>query len=199
MSQEFWNNRYSEQGFAYGDAPNEYYKQEIDKLKPGKLLLPGEGEGRNAVYAAKKGWVVTALDFSEAGKEKALKLAKENNVTINYIITPVEEYVFPENEFDAIALIFVHFAPVLRKKIHKSLVKALKKGGTVIIEAFSKAQLNNNSGGPKDIDSLYSIEDFKNDFNGLTTEKLTEERTELSEGSYHKGSADVIRFKGVAK
>ena len=72
---EFWEIRYAEKQYAYGENPNVYFKEQLDKLKPGKILLPAEGEGRNAVYAAKQGWEVMAFDLSSEGKNKAEKLA----------------------------------------------------------------------------------------------------------------------------
>jgi hypothetical protein len=70
-----WNERYGADEYVYGKEPNGFLKEFIDNHPPGKILLPAEGEGRNAVYAASKGWEVTAFDFSEEGKKKALKLA----------------------------------------------------------------------------------------------------------------------------
>jgi SAM-dependent methyltransferase len=197
MEEEFWNKRYSEPGYVYGKEPNEYFKQEIDKLTPGKLLIPGDGEGRNSVYAAKKGWNVTAIDLSVKAKEKALILAEENNVNIEYLVSPVENFLFPANKYDAIALIFVHFPSDTREKMHKSIIKSLKKGGVIIIEAFSKSQIKNNSGGPKDIASLYCREYLENDFAEFTIDILSENKIQLEEGLYHKGIADVIRFKAT--
>jgi len=197
MENDFWNSRYSEPDYAYGTEPNDYFRKEIIFLAPGKLLLPGEGEGRNAVFAAKSGWNVTAVDFSEQAQIKALKLAKDNNVNINYFVSSLEDYPYTENEYDAIAFIFVHFPPDIREKVHQSAVKSLKKGGTILIEAFSKLQIKNQSGGPKDVTYLYSIEDFENDFSGLEIETLSDSRIQLCEGPYHKGIADVIRFKAV--
>jgi len=197
MENDFWNSRYSEPDYAYGTEPNDYFRKEIIFLAPGKLLLPGEGEGRNAVFAAKSGWNVTAVDFSEQAQIKAIKLAKDNNVNINYAVSSLEDYPYTENEYDAIAFIFVHFPPAIREKVHQSAVKSLKKGGTILIEAFSKSQINNTSGGPKDLSSLCSIEDFINDFPGLIIENLSGHQIMLNEGPYHKGIADVIRFKAV--
>ncbi len=88
---EFWNDRYSSEEFIYGKEPNKFFKSEIDKLLPGKLLLPCEGEGRNAVYAAKLNWTVDAFDQSEKGKEKCEALADENNVSINYTVADAIE------------------------------------------------------------------------------------------------------------
>ena len=195
MEEKFWDERYSAPHYVYGTEPNEYFKEELQKLTAGKLLLPGEGEGRNAVYAAKNGWIVFANDFSIQAREKALKLAKENGVEINYEVFPADEAEYPENEFDAAALIFVHFPPTKRKKVHKAVIRSLKPGGVLIIEAFSKKQIKNSSGGPKDEEALYMLEDFQEDFEALRTELLKEKHIELREGAFHTGPADVIRFR----
>lgn len=82
----FWNQRYDEPEYAYGTQPNLFFKDQLDQLTPGKLLMPAEGEGRNAVYAAGKGWEVTAFDSSSSGQKKALRLAQEKKVTLNYLV-----------------------------------------------------------------------------------------------------------------
>ncbi len=191
---ELWDKKYTAPEYIYGKNPNEYFKNVIDTLEPGKLLLPSEGEGRNAVYAANKGWSVTALDFSIKAKEKALKLAFENNVSISYIITEVEKYNFPESEFDVIGLIYAHYPPDLRTLIHSSVVKSLKQGGTLILEAFNKKQINNGTGGPKELPLLYNTEILQNDFLKLHILEIKELETGLSEGKHHNGKADIIRL-----
>lgn len=72
---ERWNERYSTDEFAYGEEPNAYFKEQLDKLNAGAILFPAEGEGRNAVFAATRGWRVAAFDISTEGKKKALRLA----------------------------------------------------------------------------------------------------------------------------
>ncbi|MBU2940450.1 class I SAM-dependent methyltransferase [Lacinutrix sp. C3R15] len=193
---DFWNERYANEEFAYGTEPNVFFKQQLDKLKPGKLLLPAEGEGRNAVYAAAQGWEVTAFDMSVKGKEKALQLAKLKGVAITYEVVGVEEFKTDE-KFDAIGLSFVHFPVEIRKKAHQNLLPFLKVGGEVVLEGFAKAQLGNASGGPKKESMLFSIEEIKEDFSALEVKLLQENTIELSEGNYHKGKAEVIRFLGV--
>ncbi|MEI7485471.1 MAG: methyltransferase domain-containing protein, partial [Ignavibacteriota bacterium] len=199
MEDNFWNKRYAEPEYAYGKEPNEYFKEVIDGLKPGKILLPGEGEGRNAVYAATKGWEVTAIDLSTEGKNKADKLAKESNVKIKYIVSSFEEYSFIENEYDAIALIFIHLNPTARESMHRAIIKSLKYDGTLIIEAFSKPQINNASGGPKNVDDLYSTEELENDFSGfnLRSISVSEQQIQLAEGPYHTGIADIVRLTAM--
>lgn len=196
---EHWDDKYSASEYIYGKNPNEYFKTIIDILKPGKILLPSEGEGRNAVYAAKKGWSVTAVDFSIKAKEKALKLAFENNVNISYIISEVEKYNFPESEYDAVALIYAHYPSDLRFFIHSSVVKSLKQGGKLILEAFNKKQINNNTGGPKNLPLLYDTYILQNDFRDLIIQELNEYEIEISEGKHHNGRADIIRLLAMRK
>ena len=191
---EFWNDRYSAEDFVYGKEPNEFFKSEIDKLPAGNLLLPSEGEGRNAVYAAKLSWTVDAFDQSEKGKEKCEALAKENNVTVNYTIADAVEIQLEEDKYDMIAFIFAHYPSSIRKQVHQKCIKALKPGGLLLLEAFNPLQLNNQSGGPKDIDMLYTAELLKSDFGDLNVRLLEELSTVLSEGKHHSGKGDVVRM-----
>jgi SAM-dependent methyltransferase len=194
MEELFWNQRYSDPEFAYGRQPNLYFKQYIDRLKPGKLLLPGEGEGRNAVYAAGLGWIVDAVDQSEAGKKKADSLAGEAGVSVNYKVENLEEFDFGNSVYDLVALIFVHFPSELRISMHQKLIRSIKPGGYILIEAFSKSQLGRSSGGPQNTDVLNSKEEFLNDFNTLDIIELFELETVLDEGSFHQGIASVLRM-----
>ena len=197
MSKDFWDKRYSENEFAYGTKPNQFFKQQIDKLEPGKVLFLGEGEGRNAVYAAKLGWQVVAVDFSSSAKKKALRLANENNVDINYTVVDLEDYRFKEKHYDLVVMIFLHLPSKTNKQIMQKVYNSLKSNGRTILELFSKEQVNNSSGGPKDIELLYSLDDINNLTSDFDTELLAAESISLNEGTYHKGKADVIRFVGV--
>jgi 2-polyprenyl-3-methyl-5-hydroxy-6-metoxy-1,4-benzoquinol methylase len=189
-----WDQRYAREEYMYGKQPNEFFKDQLSNLRPGKILLPAEGEGRNAVFAAKKGWQVTAFDFSGEGKKKAEKLAKENNVEIDYRVTSIEEAGFKENTFDLIALFFVH--AMNRRINHQNLMKFVKPDGIVLLEAFSKKQINNSTGGPPRIEMLFSKEDLEGDFAGLSENRIWEDETFLNEGKGHVGKADVIRLIG---
>jgi SAM-dependent methyltransferase len=193
---EFWNERYASDEFIYGTQPNEFFKAQLDKIKSGSTLLPAEGEGRNAVYAASQGWQVTAFDSSEEGRNKALFLAKEKQVSINYEVTDVLEFT-SDKLFDVIAFSYAHFPDAIRSQANKRLLTFLKPGGVVIFEAFAKAQLGKPSGGPKKIEMLFSTEEIEAEFPDLKFQFLKEETIELSEGKYHKGEAIVIRFIGV--
>lgn len=192
---DFWNQRYGKQEFAYGKQPNVFFKQQLDLLDTGSILLPAEGEGRNAVYAASQGWNVMAFDTSEKGKEKALQLAQEQQVEITYAITNVMHF-HNDTAFDVIALCYAHFPVSIRKQAHQHLMQFLKPDGVVIFEAFAKAQLGKSSGGPKNEAMLFSLAEIKDEFPQLKFNFLREQTIELSEGNHHNGEAEVIRFFG---
>lgn len=196
-----WNDRYSSEEFAYGTEPNNYLKEQLEKLEPGSILFPAEGEGRNAVFAATKGWKVSAFDISSEGKSKALRLAENQKTSIDYQIGELETLNFQAGQFDAIALIYAHFPAEIKSSIHQMLDRYLRKGGIIIFEAFSKSHLdyvtkNEKVGGPKDIGSLFSMDEIRADFPNYDIIELEEKEIELSEGVFHNGTGSVIRFTG---
>ena len=189
-----WDERFSDEEFFYGEMPNVFFAEYILSLKnKGRLLLPAEGEGRNAVYAAAKGWEVHAFDSSKVAQQKALDFALSEKVVINYELLDLANFVPKPGHYDMIALIFAHMHEGMRQVFHQKVIRSLKKGGIVLVESFAKEQINNKSGGPPDINMLYSTEILKNDFFGLKILQLCQQKDTLDEG-HHKGEADVVRM-----
>jgi SAM-dependent methyltransferase len=148
------------------------------------------------------GWDVSAFDISTEGKNKALRLAKNNKVILDYKVGELPNLGYPDNNFDVISLIYAHFPAEIKADYHKRLGKLLRKGGILIFEAFSKNHIkyvseNPEVGGPRDLGSLFSIEEIKADFNNFEIIELQEKEVELSEGLYHRGKGSVIRFIGL--
>ena len=200
MSQK-WNERYKHQEFAYGKEPNLFFKEWLPKFKQGSILMPADGEGRNGVFAAQLGWHVTSLDLSIEGRSKALLLAKENDVALEYLVGDFEHIKFEQETFDAIGLIYAHFPAEKKALFHTKLNSYLKPGGILIFEAFSKnhldfSKLDPKVGGPKDINMLYSKAEITTAFNNYEPILLEEKEVLLNEGEYHKGKSAVIRFIG---
>lgn len=198
---EFWDDRYNQTTYVYGEEPNLFFKENLNKLEVGRILLPAEGEGRNAVYAARKMWQVEAFDQSAQGREKAMKLAEKYQVSFSYTIGGIDALNYPPASFDLIAFIYAHTPSNIRSHFHADLLPYLKSGGYVILEGFSKAhqkhqQDNPHAGGPREEDMLYSVEEIPLLFPGLETLALTEQEIILSEGIAHKGEASVIRYIG---
>ena len=193
----FWDERYSTEEFVYGREPNEFLAGCLEQLSPGRILLPGEGEGRNAVHAALKGWKVTAFDQSPVAVRKAGQRMKEEGVEWIYTVSDVSSFEFKEAAFDAVGLVFFHLPPPQRKYFHEMVARTLVPGGSLIIEAFNKKQIGNGTGGPGNIDMLYEREIILDDFKGFRHELLEETTVSLEEGLYHRGRADVLRYLGV--
>lgn len=193
----FWDERYAGDEFAYGTNPNKFFNDQLKKLNPGTILLPAEGEGRNAVSAALSGWQVTAFDQSDVARHKAEKLAMKYNVQVNYYVSDQEHFDFEENYFDCVAFIFVHMPGNIRNVFHQRMLRFVKPGGFIILEGFEKFQIENATGGPKKIDMLFSKEELFNDFKTLKNITISEEEVVLDEGKFHKGIANVIRLTGT--
>src|SRR5207237_1122860 len=138
---ERWEDRYSNNEYAYGVEPNEFLKEQLQKVAVGTILFPAEGEGRNAVFAAKLGWKVSAFDISTQGRTKALQLAWENNVSIDYQVGELPALGYKNEQFDAIALIYAHFPAAIKSAYHQLLSQYVRKGGLIIFESFSKNHL----------------------------------------------------------
>jgi hypothetical protein len=200
----FWDQRYSQEGYAYGETPNDYFKHHLAGIPAGKMLLPAEGEGRNAVFAATLGWEVYAFDLSDQGKRKAELLAEKHHVTIHFQVGECKQMVYPEKSFDMMALVYAHFDASEKTSYHRQLLEYVKKDGLILFEAYSKKHAdfqrrNPFAGGPREIDMLFDLEEIKRDFADVDFIELREEQIDLHEGPYHSGKAMVIRFLGKKK
>lgn len=197
-----WNERYRSAEYAYGTAPNVFFKAALDRYGVnGRLLLPAEGEGRNAVYAAQQGLAVTAFDISEEGRKKAMQLAADREVHIDYRVGDFLTMDFTDERFDAAALIYAHFPPELLTKYHRKIARLVKPGGLIILEGFSESNLplrakNPKVGGPNKRELLFTVEKIQRDFSDFAPLQLEEVETVLAEGDFHQGIARVVRFVG---
>ncbi len=194
---EFWDKRYGDVNYAYGKEPNQFCKNELASSNGEKILFAAEGEGRNAVFAAKNGWDSYAFDISIEGKQKADALANENNVSIKYIVSDFRDANYPDNYFDCIVLIFAYVPADLRQDFHRKMTRLLKKGGSIILEGFSKEQINKTTGGPKNEAMLFNKSTLQSDFSSLSHLDLIEKEVELNEGPFHKGLASVVQLTGI--
>ena len=143
-----WDERYSHTEFVYGTEPNDFLVSQVDALPMGRVLCLGEGEGRNAVWLAKRGFDVTAVDASRVGLDKALKFAAAQGGDIRVIHSDLTDYDIEPDAWDAIVSIFCHLPPALRRKIHAQVVMGLKPKGVFLLEAYTPAQLSLGTGGP---------------------------------------------------
>jgi len=193
-AKEMWNKKFSCEGYMYTKEPNLFLKHHIDNLThKKKILFLGEGEGRNAIYAATFGHDVTALDASDVGIEKTKLLAKENGVHVKTICADLNAYEFTQ-KYDLIMSSFMHLMEPLRTKVFQDAMQALKSDGRFIAQFFSQKQIERDSGGPKSLELLYSLESLQTIFHAYNILTLEELHVELDEGKHHCGIADVIEI-----
>jgi SAM-dependent methyltransferase len=191
---EFWDQRYSEPGFAYGMEPNAFFAEVLDSLPPGRLLLPGEGEGRNAIHAAGNGWQVSAFDHSIVARDKALEWAESLDLQFEYQLSDLEAFKCPEPIYDLIAIIYIHMLPEARYKVHRQLSACLKPGGKIVLECFHKNQLRHGTGGPPTKELLYHEDEIRSDFKDLEIDLCKEHVLDVFDGKYHSGKSSVVRL-----
>lgn len=192
-SNQEWNQRYSSQEFIYGLKPNEYFKSKLQLIEKGSLLLPGEGEGRNALWAAQQGWDVTAFDQSDVAKEKASLLFESHGLKVNYRVSDVLSF-NSKSSFKVVSLIFVHLPSSTRHSFYEHIQSFIEPNGYLVLESFHPDQILRNSGGPKNPDLLASMSEIKESFKNLNIIEFNTQEVDLDEGEHHKGKAIVIRL-----
>lgn len=179
--------------FAYGTEPNSFLVQNA-KLLTGSVLSLAEGEGRNAVFLASLGLDVLGVDGSEVGLDKAQNLAASRGLAIRTEVADLATYEPPANFFGSIISISAHLPSEIRKRLYPHVERSLKPGGIILLEAYSKAQLTRDTGGPKDPDMLMSCEDLEKEFPNCETVLSQEIEREIIEGKFHTGLASVVQF-----
>ncbi|MCC6703109.1 MAG: class I SAM-dependent methyltransferase [Fluviicola sp.] len=194
MTETFWNERYDDETFVYGTEPNAFFKHFLDHSNIGSVLLPADGEGRNALYALQHGWDVTSFDYSEVACNKAKSFVREHQFELNCKAASLESFDTQE-QFDVIAFVFV---PVHEQQLEAMInryIGFLKPKGKLILEAFTKDQLQNTSGGPKDPNFLLDLKTVQSiHFKHAHLLYIYTQCVELDEGPFHQGRAHVIRL-----
>ncbi len=192
-----WDERYSEPGFAYGTAPNDFLVSVVNKIPAGRILSLCEGEGRNAVYLASLGHEVTGVDSSGVGLAKAQELAAARGVAITTVVADLAEFRIEPGQWDGIISCYCHLPPAVRMPLHREVVNGLRPGGVFVLEAFTKQQLAYGTGGPQSLEMLMSLEDLKQELHGLEFIHAVEMERDVREGSGHTGLAAVVQILAV--
>lgn len=190
-----WNDRFSADGFVFGKEVNQYLKDAalLHIPKNSRVLCVADGEGRNSVWLAKNNYVVDAFDISEVGINKAKKFAQENSVNVHYELNDLDHFQWPENSYDAIACIFIQFAPPeMRQRAFEHMIKSLKPGGILIVQGYTPKQLEYKTGGPSIESHLYTENLLKDSFKSLQILDLKTYEAQLNEGAGHAGISALI-------
>jgi SAM-dependent methyltransferase len=190
-----WDDRYADSDYLFGTAPNDFLKSVAERLPPNsRILCMADGEGRNGVYLATLGHKVTALDQSRVGLEKAKKLAKQKQVSIETIKADLAEYDLGVESWDCIVSIFFHIPSSVRAHIYPRIITALKPGGILMLESYTPEQLNHGTGGPPIAELMLTKDELAQYFSEMNLEHLQELEREVIEGTGHTGLASVVQL-----
>ena len=194
MNPQFWDNRYTPADFVFGTATNDFLRQCANYIPAGPVLCLGEGEGRNAVFLAGRGYNVTAVDQSAVGLAKAERLAAQCGVILNTEVVDLRDYTIEPESWSAIVSIFVHLPPPLRRDVHSAAAIGLHSGGVFILEAYTPAQVRHKTGGPVATpELLMTLDQLRGELLGLELEIGRELERDLSEGGSHSGRGAVVQ------
>lgn len=195
-----WNERYSEEGYAYGTAPNDFIRESVDRLTPGsRVVCLASGEGRNAVFLAEQGHHVTAVDLSDVGLRKTEQLAEKRGVRVRTQHADLTSIELGEDAWDGIIAVFAHLPPPARARLHGQIVQALRPGGALLLEAYTPRQARMPGfGGPPPTrpEMFMDVEALKREFQGLTFEHALEVERDIQEGRYHQGLSATVQIVG---
>jgi len=188
-----WDERYASDEYAYGTSPNTFLAENFASIPEGRILSLAEGEGRNAVFLARQGYSVTAVDASAVGLAKAGKLAEKHGVVIECVHADLAHYDIGENAWDGIVSIFCPVPSAVRKELHRRVVAGLKPNGVLLLEAYTPDQLKHGTGGGKSPDLMMTADALRAELTGLEFQHLVELEREIIEGSYHTGIGAVVQ------
>ena len=189
-----WDRRFAADGFLFGTEPNAWLREQAGVWRPGqRVLCVVDGEGRNSVWLAQQGLQVQAFDISQVGVAKAREFAARAAVTVDYALADIDAWPWPRAAFDGIAAIFVQFAdPPRRQRLFARMIDALAPGGTLVLQGYTPKQLEYRTGGPSNLDHLYTEALLREAFAALEITELRAYEADLDEGSGHRGRSALI-------
>jgi SAM-dependent methyltransferase len=190
----FWDERYAEALYAYGSDPNDFVREVADRIPPGRVLCLGEGQGRNAVFLAQRGFEVTAMDQSRMGLVRAEALAAERGVKLATVTADLQEFRIEPLAFSAIVSVFVHLPHALRRDVHERVMNGLAEGGVYILEQYGPEQGQYKSGGPEDPARRPGVATLREDLFRLDHEIAREVVRNVTEGVYLTGLASTVQI-----
>jgi SAM-dependent methyltransferase len=192
-----WNERYSGHIYVYGTIPNDFLVSVLKQIPIGPVLCLAEGEGRNAVFLAKQGYQVVAIDFFEQALAKTAALAKAQGVTIETHCLDLQTLEIVPNQWSGIVAIFAHLPAPIRSRLHQQVVAGLVPEGAFILEAYTPAQLEYKTGGPPVAELMMDLATLRSELTGLDLVIAQECTRNIHEGILHNGMSAVVQILGI--
>ena len=194
-----WDKRYDVEEYVYGEEPNTFLAKNQASLPMGRILCLAEGEGRNAVFLARQGYEVTAVDSSSVGLAKGRRLAERQGVSVHWVHADLADYPMGRDRWEGIVSIFCHLPPDLRGRVHRQVAEGLKPGGVLLLEGYTVDQLELGTGGPPVAELLLSQDIVREEIPGLEFTRLAELTRDVTEGTLHRGTGAVVQAIAIKR
>ena len=192
-----WDERYARPDWVYGSVPNDFVREWGHALPTGgEVVCLAGGQGRNGVWLAERGHPVTVVDLSAVGLEGARRLAHERGVELETVQADLAHFDLGIDRWDGVLSIFAHLPPAIRRDLHRRVVRALRPGGVLLLEAYTPAQLGYGTGGPPVAELLVTLDELRDELSGLEWVHAVELERPVVEGTHHTGLAAVAQLVG---
>lgn len=193
-AREMWNQRYGNEEYVYGIAPNDFLKENAHLIPKGRVLCVADGEGRNSVFLAEQGWDVTAVDISEAGVAKSRALAESRSVAVDAHVADIMDFDLGTERWTGVVSIFAHMPKAIRQVLHQRLIGALAHGGLFILEAYTPDQIGRGTGGPSTAELMMTAAQLEEELAPLEIIHSQEITRDIVEGPGHSGLGSVVQI-----
>ena len=167
VMQDMWNNRYRESETVFGHEANQFLVEAVEQLEGGTALDLGCGQGRNALWLAERGFVVTGLDLSPVAIDQARARASELGLDATFESVDLLSWEPDGQEWDLVVLAYIHLPEQMRRAVHAAAQRAVAPGGRIVVVAHHLDNLGGGTGGPQRPDWLFTEEQLADDFSGL--------------------------------
>ena len=165
MDADGWDRRYEAEDLVWGLDPNRWLVTEAEGLPPGRALDLGCGEGRNALWLADRGWLVTGVDFAGVGLARAAQLAEQAEMAsrVTWVQADVSDPSTWGASFDLVVVAYLHLVSGERRRVLRAAAQVLAPRGTLLVIAHDLSNLAQGVGGPQDPTVLFTPEDVVDD------------------------------------
>jgi len=190
-----WDQRYAAADLVWSAEPNQFVAAECADLPPGRAVDLAAGEGRNAIWLARRGWQVTAVDFSQVALDKGARLA--GDTAVDWVRADATTWELP-GPLDLVVVAYLQLPADQRRAAHRLAVAALRPGGTFLVVAHDSTNLDEGTGGPQDPAVLMAADDVLADLAGYDVEvvragRVAREVAAAPGGDHHEHGGEPAR------
>jgi SAM-dependent methyltransferase len=193
MAAERWDERYAAREYVWEVTPNQSVERYLASLTPGRAIDLAAGEGRNAVWLARHGWQVTAVDFSPVGLDKARRLAIEHGVEAAVELVKADALVYqPPERVDLVVIAYLQIPSTEQRVVLEHAVAWLRPGGCLFIVAHDRSNVRSGHGGPSDPDVCYDVATTVESLTGLDIVRAEVVRREVETDDGPRTGLDAL-------